>query len=89
MCPSLCFAPGRRARLSSRAQPKRTASEHRLAWAGTVLPGVALMAIFFLACLLLTGGGLDDSFITYRYAKHFAGGYGIAWNVGVLSRASR
>ncbi|CAM4499014.1 hypothetical protein MYXA107069_20965 [Myxococcus xanthus] len=67
--------------LDSRRVPG-SSSEHRLAWAGTVLLGVALMAIFLLACLLLTGGGLDDSFITYRYAKHLAGGHGIAWNVG-------
>ncbi|WP_426756079.1 hypothetical protein [Myxococcus sp. Y35] len=40
------------------------------------------MALFLFACLLLTGGGLDDSFITYRYAKHLASGHGLAWNVG-------
>jgi len=43
---------------------------------------MALMAAFLFACLLLTGGGLDDSFITYRYARHLASGHGIAWNIG-------
>lgn len=40
------------------------------------------MAIFLFTCLLLTGGGLDDSFITYRYARHLASGHGITWNIG-------
>jgi hypothetical protein len=30
----------------------------------------------------MTVAGLDDSFITYRYAKHLAQGHGILWNVG-------
>jgi arabinofuranosyltransferase len=48
----------------------------------SLLVGIVLLVVFSLMCVLLTTGGLDDSFITYRYAKHLAQGHGILWNVG-------
>lgn len=50
-----------------------------------------IIAITLLTCYLLYAAGnilaqrhllIDDSFITYRYAKNLANGYGIVWNPG-------
>jgi hypothetical protein len=61
------------------SQPKTETGGTALA---TWLWGAGLLLLFCLLCLLMTGGGLDDAYITYRYARHLAQGHGAVWNVG-------
>jgi len=47
----------------------------------SVIIGITCSVGLLLLCSLYYGFVLDDSFITYRYAKNLAAGNGIVWNI--------
>ena len=46
-----------------------------------ILPMVVIV-LFLAGCVLYTHDCLDDPYITYRYARNLARGYGLVWNPG-------
>lgn len=44
--------------------------------------GIPLLALLIQLGLTAHQRGVDDAFITYRYAKHLAEGHGMVWNIG-------
>jgi len=62
--------------------PMRNANGTRAAKTLTLIPIYLGVVIFLLSCYHAIGFTWDDPFISFRYARNFAEGYGLVYNTG-------